>query len=85
MAGLFTSNKTPASEINFLDSLFSDIDFLALYGGIHRQISGYFVMLAKRFPYVIYYRMQGDIAIVWRVLDCRRDPAWLGQRLDRAP
>jgi hypothetical protein len=64
-----------------LDSLFSDIDSVALYGGIHRQISGYFVMLAKRFPYAIYYRMQGDNAIVWRVLDCRRDPRWIRTQL----
>jgi plasmid stabilization system protein ParE len=70
----FYEQQTPDVGDYFLDSLFSDIDSVALYGGIHRQISGYFVMLAKRFPYAIYYRMQGDNAIVWRVLDCRRDP-----------
>ena len=65
----------------FLDSLFSDIDSLALYGGIHRQTGGYFVMLAKRFPYAIYYRMAAGVAIVWRVLDCRRDPGWIRKQL----
>jgi len=81
----FYEQQNPGVGDYFLDSLFSDVDSLALYGGIHRQTSGYFVMLAKRFPYAIYYRMQGDIAIVWRVLDCRRDPAWLRKRLDRTP
>ena len=65
----------------FLDSLFSDIDSLALYAGIHRKTSGYFVMLAKRFPYAIYYKMEAEIAIVWRVLDCRRDPVWVRKQL----
>jgi plasmid stabilization system protein ParE len=77
----FYEQQTPDVGDYFLDSLFSDIDSVALYGGIHRQISGYFVMLAKRFPYAIYYRMQGDNAIVWRVLDCRRDPRWIRTQL----
>jgi len=59
----------------FYDSLFSDIDSLVLYGGIHRIVFGYHRMLSKRFPYAIYYRMDGsDEVVVFRVLDCRRDP-----------
>jgi hypothetical protein len=34
----------------FFDSVFSDIDSLALYGGIHRKALGYHRMLARRFP-----------------------------------
>lgn len=41
----------------FLDSLFSDIDSLILYGGIHRKVRGYHCMLSRRFPYAIYYRI----------------------------
>lgn len=38
----------------FLDSLYSDIDSLALYAGIHRKKSKDFHwMLSKRFPYDI--------------------------------
>jgi plasmid stabilization system protein ParE len=59
----------------FFDSLFSDIDSLTLYGGIHQKIFGYHRMLSKRFPYAIYYRLEEDsIVVVWRVLDLRRDP-----------
>jgi plasmid stabilization system protein ParE len=58
----------------FLDSLFSDIDSLALFGGIHRKIYGYHRLLAKRFPYAVYYQVDGDVAVVWRVLDCRKNP-----------
>jgi hypothetical protein len=56
----------------FLDSLFSDIDSLALYGGIHSVHWGYHRLLSKRFPYAIYYRVTGDIIVVWRGLDCRQ-------------
>ena len=65
----------------FLDSLFSDIDSLALYAGIHRKTGGFFVMLAKRFPYAVYYKMEAEVSIIWRVLDCRRDPRWIRMQL----
>ena len=60
----------------FFDSVFADIDSLALYGGIHLKIFGYHRRLASRFPYAIYYRIGKDgEVIVYRVLDCRQDPA----------
>ncbi len=60
----------------FLNSLFSDIDSLALYAGIHRRQFGYHRLLSKRFPFAVYYQMRGgDEAVVIRVLDCRQDPA----------
>src|SRR5664279_4874310 len=59
----------------FLDSLFSDIDSLVLYAGIHRQVFGFHRLLSKRFPYAIYYRIDADKEpVVYRILDCRRDP-----------
>jgi plasmid stabilization system protein ParE len=59
----------------FQDSLISDIDSLILYAGIHRVVHGYHRMLSKRFPYAIYYKMDGqDLAVVWRVLDMRESP-----------
>jgi hypothetical protein len=59
----------------FLDSLFSDIDALLLYAGIHQQFFGYYRALSKRFPYAIYYRVSGQAIQVWRVLDCRQKPS----------
>lgn len=60
----------------FLDALFSDIDSLIIYAGIHQQVFGYYRMLAHRFPYAIYYKMpKPDEAAVWRVLDMRAKPA----------
>lgn len=65
----------------FLDSLFSDIDSLLLYAGIHQQVFGYYRTLSRRFPYAIYYRVEGEEIQVWRVLDCRQNPASIKKRL----
>jgi hypothetical protein len=60
----------------FFDSVFSDIDSLSLYGGIHPRVLGYHRLLAHRFPYAVYYKMDADGSVlVFRVLDCRQDPA----------
>jgi hypothetical protein len=65
----------------FLDSLFADIDALTLYAGIHMQWWGFHRMLARRFPYAIYYKVDGDVCTVWRVLDCRHRPSSLRRAL----
>ena len=58
-----------------LDALFSDIDSLMLYAGIHRKVFGFHRLLSKRFPYAIYYQMEtGNEVIIYRVLDCRQNP-----------
>lgn len=67
----------------FFDSLFSEIDSLALFAGIHSKRSGFHRMLARRFPFAIYYRIIGDDVVVFRVLDCRRDPNWISNALRR--
>lgn len=65
----------------FVDSLFSDIDSLAIYAGIHFQVGRYHRMLSKRFPYAVYYRLEDGSAVVWRVLDLRRDPERISDAL----
>lgn len=58
----------------FLDTLFSDIEALLLNAGVHVQYFGYFRALSRRFPYAIYYKMNGEHIEIWRVLDCRENP-----------
>jgi len=65
----------------FFDTLFSDIDSLVLFAGVHCKVYGFYRLLSRRFPYAIYYKMEGDIIIVWRVLDLRRDPTGIRQAL----
>ena len=66
----------------FFNSLFSDIDSLTLYAGIHPMFFGYYRQLSKRFPFAIYYKIEEDkTIIVWRILDLRRDPKKLKQAI----
>jgi len=64
-----------------LESLFSDIDSLRLYAGIHLKVFGFHRLLSKRFPYAIYYTVENETAFVWAVLDCRQDPDKIRERL----
>lgn len=67
----------------FLDCLYSDIDSLILYAGIHpKKFNDFYWMLSKRFPYAIYYVLGNKIALVHAVLDCRQDPKSIEQRLN---
>lgn len=65
----------------FLDSLSADIDSLRIYAGIHPLHSGQHRLLSKRFPFAVYYEVDGNVARINAVLDCRRDPAWIEERL----
>jgi len=66
----------------FLESVFSDIESLKLFAGIHSIHFGkYHRLLSKRFPFAIYYRIEENEVRVYAVLDCRRDPAWIRKRL----
>ena len=66
----------------FLDSLFSDIDSLLIYCGIHQQFFGkYYRLLSKRFPFAVNYTLEDTDIIVYAVLDCRSNPAWIEGRL----
>jgi hypothetical protein len=67
----------------FLDSLYSDIDSLALYGGIHLRVDArIYRALAKRFPFSIYYDKQGDEITVIAVLDYRQNPTSITKQLE---
>ena len=50
--------------VYFLDSLFAEIDSLILYGGVHRKGFGFHRLLARRFPYGIYYRVEEGGTVV---------------------
>jgi hypothetical protein len=40
----------------FISSILTDIESLSFYGGIHQKYYGVYRMLAKRFPYAIYFK-----------------------------
>jgi len=65
----------------FLDCMQADVRSLQIYAGVHGQAAGFFRMLAKRFPFAIYYLIDNDRIDVYAILDCRRDPTWIESRL----
>jgi hypothetical protein len=65
----------------FVESLLSDLESLVVYAGIHPRHFGLHRMLSKRFPFGIYYDIEGDTACVYAILDMRRDPVWLRAEL----
>ncbi len=67
----------------FLDSIFSDIESLHIYAGIHIVISDYYRLLSKRFPFSIYYKMKNKTIYVYAVLDCRKNPSWINDKLSQ--
>lgn len=78
----FYESQSPGIGIYFLESLFSDIDSLKLYAGIHPLCFGrYNRLLSKRFPFAVYYRVEDNEIRVYSVLDCRRNPAWIRKKL----
>lgn len=78
----FYEKQSAGTGSYFLDSIFSDIDSLAIYAGIHKTcFVRYHRMLSKRFPFAVYYKIDSDTAIVYAVLDCRRNPAWIRDKL----
>jgi hypothetical protein len=79
----FYENREIGVGPYFLDCLFSDIDSLVLFAGIHPIIYGYHRCLSKRFPFAIYYDVVGELIRVHAVLDCRRNPAWIRNRLKK--
>jgi plasmid stabilization system protein ParE len=77
----FYERQGPGLGQYFLDSLYSDIESLRLFGGVHRRVFGFHRLLSNRFPYAVYYRISATEIDVWRVLDCRRDPHWIRNEL----
>ncbi len=62
-------SQYPGLGSYFLDSLYSDIDSLAYFGGMHRVVMRHHRLLAKRFPFAVYYRVIDREVVVFAVLD----------------
>jgi len=63
----------------FATCLRADIESLRVFAGIHRIVyRDYHRLLSKVFPYGVFYTIESGSAVVWAVLDLRRDPEWLG-------
>ncbi|MBI5376370.1 MAG: type II toxin-antitoxin system RelE/ParE family toxin [Candidatus Schekmanbacteria bacterium] len=77
----FYERKSKGLGGYFLESLFSDIDSLYIFAGVHALHFGYHRLLSKRFPFAIYYKVNIETVQVYAILDCRRNPAWIRKKL----
>lgn len=78
---LFYENQEQGIGEYFWDSLLSDIESLIIYAGVHVKENGYYRMPSKRFPYSIYYDVNGNTVYVIAVLPERRNPHWVRSKL----
>jgi hypothetical protein len=66
----------------FLTSLYSDIESLRVFGGVHRQAyQGFHRALSKRFPFAIFYTVEEETVRIRAEVDCRRHPSWIRKHL----
>jgi len=77
----FYENQAGGLGEYFLTSVVSDIRSLQLFAGIHPMFREKHRMLATRFPYSVFYRLEDELVRVYAVTDNRRDPDWIGERL----
>lgn len=80
---LFYDGKEQGVGDYFFDNLISDIESLRFFAGIHKKQFGFHRALSKRFPFAVYYEMEDEIVKVIAVLDMRRNPAWIREKLEQ--
>jgi hypothetical protein len=65
----------------FFETLAAVIGGLSCQGGLHARKFGFHRALAPKFPYSVYYDVEGDVVRVYAVVDNRRNPAWAESRV----
>jgi plasmid stabilization system protein ParE len=66
----------------FLKCLQADVVKLEYQAGSHAIARGFHIKKSAKFPYVIYYRVVGEVVDVVAILDGRMDPGKIAERLD---
>lgn len=78
----FYERQEPGLGAHFIESILADIRSLGVSGGGHQIfLDIYHRKVCKRFPFSIYYKVEHSEINVYRVLDNRRDPRWISERL----
>jgi hypothetical protein len=68
----------------FTSCLRADIEGLKVSAGIHAIVyRDYHRLLSRVFPYGVFYTMDEEGAVVWAVVDLRRDPDWIRDHLSK--
>jgi hypothetical protein len=67
----------------FTACLRADIEGLKITAGIHREIHGFHRLLSRVFPHGIFYTVQANLVTILAVIDLRRNPDWITDRLNK--
>lgn len=73
----FYETMQPGIGAYFWDSLLADIESLQIHAGVHQRHFDFYRMLAKRFPYAVFYELSAEHITVVAALPLRRSPDWL--------
>lgn len=79
----FYEKQDPGAGGFFMRHMSEEIAALARFAGIHRQYHGYYRVLTGTFPFGIFYKLAAEAIEVHAIIDLRRSPAWVKQRLSR--
>ncbi len=81
----FYERQSPGLGDRFLNVIEAEVQTLPLYAGIHLKVEGFYRMLIRRFPFALYYLIEAHTIDIYAILDCRRNPSWILQRLGEMP
>ena len=67
----------------FESTILSEIRSLLVHGGAHEiHLEKYHRKITRRFPYAIYYRVEDEVIRVYAVLDTRKNPELISDKLN---
>ena len=79
----FYESQEPGLGEYFSACLRADIEGLKITAGIHRRgYRDYHRLLSRVFPFAVFYTLDGNEVAVWALVDCRRNPEWIRERLE---
>ena len=81
LGGRFYDSQQAGLGNYFASYIYSELESLVVFAGIHVRYAGYYKMVLKKFPYAVYYKIEDDVVKVWRILSCRRDPEWIDKQI----
>ena len=80
---LFYESQENGLGSYFETSILSQIRSLQIFAGLHEiHFDNYYRMITRHFPYAVYYRIEGDVVLVYAVVDTRRSPEWISDKLN---
>lgn len=79
----FYETQEPGLGEYFASCLRADIEGLRFTAGTHRLVyADYHRLLSRVFPHGIFYTFEQNCAVIWAVIDLRRNPEWIRKKLN---